>query len=131
MEEETSSRWGYRRLYFAAFFCLAQRCFCASEIRFLALALKCRLRGCESSELTDPADVFLGEAPSDNAAIALSIRPLSAFNSSTICSVSKSFPPSFVKSVIVAGTQWKHSYALFNQRHSECRKDVCDAARRA
>jgi hypothetical protein len=97
---------GISEAYFAAFFCLAQRFFCASEIRFLAAALMCgRLRRCEPSEVTDPVEALFGDLPPSKAAIALSMRPLSAFNSSTIFSVSKSFPPSGLKSAIVAGTQ--------------------------
>jgi hypothetical protein len=36
MEEEIFSRWSISEAYFAAFFCLAQRFFCATEIRLLA-----------------------------------------------------------------------------------------------
>jgi hypothetical protein len=99
--------------YFAAFFCLAQRFFCASEIRLLASALmRRRLPSCEPREVTDPAAVLLGDVPPSKAAIALSMRPLSAFKSWTIFSVSKSFPPSGLKSAIVAGTQreWSHAF---------------------
>lgn len=76
--------------YLEPFFRLAQRFFCASEIRFLASALMWRrLRGCEVPEVTDAADVLFGDLPLSRAAIALSMRSLSAFNSPIICSISK------------------------------------------
>src|SRR6266404_3474009 len=48
-----------------------------------------RLRGCEPSEVADGADVLFGELPPSRAAIALSMRSLSALNSPITCSVSK------------------------------------------
>src|SRR5258708_12374902 len=72
-------------------------------MRFRASALMWRrLRGCEPPEVTDGADVLFGDLPPSRAAIALSMRSLSAFNSPIICSVSKVI--SFVlRSVIVTG----------------------------
>lgn len=54
------------------------------------------LRRGEPSEVTDPAEVLFGNLPPPKAAIAVSMRPLSVFNSSIICAVSKSFPPGFL-----------------------------------
>jgi hypothetical protein len=79
-----------RKAYLEPFFCLAQRFFCASEIRLLASALMWRrLRGCEPLEVTDAAAVLFADLPPSNASIALSMRSLSSFNSPIIRSVSK------------------------------------------
>ena len=87
---------GISEAYLEPFFCLAQRFFCASEIRFLASALMWRrLRGCEVPEGTDAADVLFGDLPPSRAAIASSMRALSSFNSPIIRSVSKQSPPVF------------------------------------
>jgi hypothetical protein len=76
--------------YLDSFFGLAQRFFCASDIRFLASALmRRRLGGREASRVTDTADVLCEDRPPSRAAIALSIRSLSAFNSPIISAVSK------------------------------------------
>ena len=89
---------GIFEVYLEPFFRLAQRCFCASEIRFLASALMWRrFRGCETPEETDAADVLFGDLPPSRAAMALSIRALSSFNSPIMRSVSKESPPVFRK----------------------------------
>jgi len=69
---------------------LAQLFFCASEIRLLASALMWRrLRRGEPSEGTEAADVLFGDLPPSRAAIALSMRSFSSFNSPIMRSVSK------------------------------------------
>src|SRR6266404_6336350 len=83
-----TSMQGTSEAYLELFFCLAQRFFCASEIRLLASALMWRrLRGCEPAEVTDAADVLFRDRPLSRAAIALSMRSLSSFNSPIIRSV--------------------------------------------
>jgi hypothetical protein len=108
-------------VYLESFFGLAQRFFCASDIRFLASALmRRRLLGREALLFTDTADVPFGDVPPSKAAIALSMRPLSAFKSPIISSVSKVI--SFVlRNVIVA----RHLKVAVKDRLGQAREAPC------